>query len=257
MSYLEILELGNIGKAINGLALAARDYRSLSYKLPGLREFWEPFTTEAGELFGLLGGISLRLSPINTPTFGLDGFPCYSLNGTTQYFTKTDSPFLRVSGTESYIAAAQRGFTVGAWVKVVDNSAVQMIAEKSSASDFEFHLVLTGQGDGTLTTQFTVGYPGPQPVVGASIQQGQWSFICGRFTPSLAVEIYVNGAWSSFTTAVHSSIAAGTGNFSFGAAHAAASYFLQGEIGPLFMCATSLTNATIETLYQAGRRHIT
>ena len=92
--------------------------------LPGLRACWPMSSVDyatASQARDVAGG-GYHLGNVNSSLFGYAAntlIPCVTFNGTTQYLTRADGGagnWADITGTEAYIAAGQRGLTLGAWV---------------------------------------------------------------------------------------------------------------------------------------------
>jgi hypothetical protein len=223
--------------------------------LPGLRGFWPMSSVDGSGNLRDLSEQDRTLTNTNTAQYNYSNLIPYAqfTAASSQYFTRADEAGLDILGTESYIASAARGLTMGCWCWF-DNAAtaLEFLLSKWGAVGQRSYLLrrsATGFGQFVITNDGSI-----QETVPASttIDVATWVFMAGRFTPSAELKIWVNNnSWTN-TSGISASIFNSNAAFTLGASSVPDSY-LGGRLSMCFLCATALSDAIIGQLYEQSR----
>ena len=162
----------------------------------------------------------------------------------------------KITGTETGVASAYRGLTLGAWCYFdTTASGVEYIMAKRQAAVVSYYLYrssggypLFGVTDDASDTRDATG--------SVAIGSGSWHFIVGKFDPSTDVQVFHNGTWYTNTTTPHASIYDGTAKLTLSARDDAATpgqFKLDGRLAHIWLCAANISDDTIERLWQISR----
>lgn len=225
--------------------------------LPALRAFWPMSSvdyTVASRTRDIAGG-GYHLSDNNTPVFGYDQLaPHVEFDGVNQYLSRADggaANWADITGIEAYVAAAQRGLTLGGWFYFDVLGTTATLLSKWGAGGQQSYLL---QRQAANTARFAVhsgavfASSGVIPVVTST-----WYFMVGRFIPSTEVNIFVNDNASPVVAGIPAALADSTIGFSVGA-RAVPSDYLDGRASLCFLCAAALSDSIISALFHQTRK---
>lgn len=224
--------------------------------LPGLRGLWFPGSVDnAGTMYDQ-SGQGRTLTYNGNPTLNVYGgfIPYYDLDGTGDYFSRADEAGLDITGTETTIASAQRGLTLGGWMRFDGAGAAEenfLTKRSAGAGNLSYYLRRTSTG--LMNFEISTDGTAVKNVSGASVGAGSWAFVVGRFTPSAALDIWVNGVKATNTTSIPASIFSGSGALNLGA-YAGGSQVMTGDIALAFLCAALLSDTQIAHLFARTRK---
>ena len=239
-------------RRLNNPAHAMADAIGMLQMFPGIRGIW------TGGAIGASGGLrelinDLHLTNNNNPLFGYNTNTLISrvqYNGTNQYHSRASEAAFNITGTESYVATAQRGLTIGAWVRFDNNAtATEMIASKWQGGanlSYALHRLSTG------VLRFAISNDGSTQVnadTSATMTSGNPYFVCGRFTPSTSLGARINGTNVPNTTSIPASVFSGSSDFCIAANGTGANY-LDGSVLLTFLCAAAVPDIFIDTYFQ-------
>ena len=189
------------------------------------------------------------------PTMGYtdQGAPRWAYDGAGDCHSHADDAHFDITGTETTVAAARNGLTLGCWAAFSNAAtATEVIMEKYGTANnksYRFYRsstgIFTGQISTNGTTDFTNAFGGV--TVGTS-----WNFLSMRFTPSTELKLWINDGTDILAAAVPASIFSGTSQFTI-AANAGTSMLMTGRVAFPFVCACTLSDALIGQLYQSSR----
>lgn len=223
--------------------------------LPGLRGFWPMSAFQSnGDAFDQSGNGRL-LTYNGNPTYNFDGLaPYIDLDGVGDVLSRADEAGLDILGTETYVAAAARGLSMGGYF-YFNNAAAAVencIAKWNIAGNQRaYRLVRNAAGNGAVEMSSTgADFPG---VVGAAIGAGTWTFMAGRFD---VANVYITV--DDVTTSAASGIAAlfnSNAPLLLGARGTAGAptELMTGRESLCFLCATFLPDGIINSLFQQTR----
>jgi len=225
--------------------------------LPGLRAAWSMSSVDyaaATQARDVSGG-AYHLTNNNTATFGYWAnslIPCVTFDGVNQNLTRADGGagnWADIIGTEAYIAAGQRGLTLGCWVNAASFVALlPFIFDKLNA----YYIYFGGAGNNQPAFQLFDTIGGFPVVTSTTVCTATaWYFVCGRFTPG-TMDIYVNDSLTSAAAAGSVAIVDSAGQFTIGSSGAPGNYF-SGSMSLCFLCAASLSDSIIKAFYQQTR----
>lgn len=210
--------------------------------LPGLRGFW-PMSSfnESGNAYDL-SGQGRHLTYNGNPTYNFGNLaPFVQLDGTGDYLSRADESGLDIIGSESYVTSSKRGLTVGGWFWM-DVLATAGLMMKWTPYGLQYSSgIRMIVNDGTTYNSGTI-----------SISAGQWYFCVGRYTPSTSVKVFVNTQTLENTTSIPASILSTSANFYIGSIDGS-TQLLDGRASLCFLCATALSDAIINGMYQQSR----
>lgn len=217
--------------------------------LPGLRAYWPMNAFDASGNAIDQAGLDLVLTYNGNPGYNVttQGAGYLDLDGTGDYLSRADEASLDIIGTETCVASAQRGLTIGGWFWFDVTGTETMISKYESSSQLSFLLRLD-----TSTPTFYISDTGSdvslKSVAAATISTSTWYNIVGRFDPSTELAIFVNGTKTTNTTSIFSAIFNSTGALRIGAIFSA-SQLLNGRVSNCFMSAMALSDTAISNLY--------
>lgn len=253
MSLETAFEVGRLLKPLLDIAAQRQDIYNQFMLLPGLRCFWPTSVIDgSGNLIDVSGN-GQNLTRTGAPFGALsDKAPYVSLDGTNDYYTRSDSAVLDVLGTETHISASLRGLTVGCWVNFSALGATAMcISKDNPTTDRSWHLKKNStnqisfvvSGDGSALTSASGG---------SALNASTWYFFVGRYTAS-KVDAWVNATLQiANETSIPASIYNSAAALNIGSDHDT-NYKLQGLISLCFLCAAAIPDSMISQLYNTSR----
>lgn len=189
----------------------------------------------------------LDLSQTGTCAVGYDGNAYRQVGQGTHYLSSNLDYAL--TGLETYIDVALRGFTIGGWFWIDSYPSVAqgIVSKFGVSSNYGYALISGGAGviscyvslDGSALT--TVSSATSTPV-------DTWVFLVGRFVPSTSVDVFVNGQKTTNVTAIPASCFASTQAFEVGRYLNTDTRTFDGRCRDVFLCRTALTDVQIENL---------
>lgn len=239
---------------------------SFYQQLPGLIGFWPGSigTTANSGFLRDMSGSEMHLTPgvgavEQADTTGLRRWNPY--NGSSQYFSATDTAFNSILGNEGTIHSTIRGLTVMAWVRPSGTPAAsEAIASKWNSTGNQRSWLLfrtTGlnglfqvSGDGTAFVQ-----------VGSTNDfiSGEWRFIAARYIPSTQIRIWEGFTYGLVTnenaTSIPATLFNSTTNLAVGAINTdtAAAAFYEGDLSLIALCRAALPDLFIESIFNLTR----
>jgi hypothetical protein len=212
--------------------------------LPGLRGFWPTSAHHVtvqgsyvddiacGYDVGMFGSPTLQLWNLALP-------PCCYFDGESNLALGSDDIQFDVLGTaaaEPMILAAQRGLTVGAWVRFSALGAIAGIIDKwTIAGNLRAYrlyktaantIVFEVSTDGTAVVSITST---------TTIAANVWYWVMGRFSPSTALDVYVNSVRTTNVAGIPVSIYNTTAVLSMGQTNAS---YLNGYMSLIWLAAS-------------------
>ena len=220
--------------------------------LPAVRAVWSCGNFDALGNVHDLTGQGRTLAYNGNPTYNYDGLaPYIDLDGTGDYLSRPDEPGLDILGNEAYVAVAARGLTMGGWFWFDGTGAVNnMMGKWAAAGQTSYYLQRRAVNDiqfciwdgvGAFTVNSTV-----------TIAANNWYFVAGRFDPSTAVEVYVNGTWTANVAGIPAAILNSTATFTVGVLATLANY-MDGRVSMCFLCAADLSDAQVFSVFEQTR----
>jgi hypothetical protein len=158
---------------------------------------------------------------------------------------------LDISGTETYVAAAARGLTMGGYFYPEEAGTFEMVMTKWNAAGNQRSYALDLRVANTFSFRVSDNGVALDVVFSAAVSMGAWYFIVGRFDPAVEVNIWIDETETVQATA-RASVFNGNADFAIGAASGGISYF-QGRASLCFLCAAYLSDEIIRGLFAATR----
>ena len=228
--------------------------------LHGLRGFWPMSSVnESGSAIDLSAQARhlTRVTVTFNHTDTVSPFMPYASFNTDRYLYRADEAGLDILGSEAYINSAQRGLTVGCWIRpstigAGDGGIISkyntsgdqrsyMLYRQNSSNRFRF--LVSPDGSATSGQTTSLDWTG-----------STWHFVVGRFVPSTSISIYVNGTWDTNVTSIPAAIFNSSAAFeigSYAAGVSASTWAHQQSLA--FLCAGALSDAVINALYRRTR----
>lgn len=218
--------------------------------LPGLRGFW-PLSSfdESGNAYDV-SGWGGTLTRNGNPTYDVNpqGTGYLDLDGTGDYLSFADHAHFDILGTESYVAGAAQGLTLGGWFWI-DTVVLSGLIGKYNATGNQKAYLLSASSAQT-TASVSSGGSVEFIVAGAALSTGAWHFVVMRFDPSTELAIFVDKAKTVNTTSIPASIFNSTAAFQIGAISGAS--VLNGRAALCFACAEVVSDALLDDLFDAS-----
>ena len=228
----------------------------LYQSLPALRGFW-PCSSQivtAQSLYLPDIANNYHCAAASVPLWGYDDLiPYVEFDGENDAFYYGDNAQFDITGTETTVVAAQRGLTLGAWVKSDALGGCAFLGKYNHPTDQRSYLLY----DTGSNLTFTISAAGDAAITSASsallIQVGVWHLMIGRFVPSTSVDVYLDNVKTTNSTAVPASIFNSTAEFNIGALNNHTTYWFDGKISMAFICAAALSDSIIGAIWQQTR----
>lgn len=219
--------------------------------LPGLRAYWPMNAFDASGNAIDQAGLDLVLTYNGNPGYNVttQGAGYLDVDGTGDYLSRPDEASLDIVGTETCVASAQRGLTVGGWfwadttvanagyIAKYDNTvAGSSFALVQSATDTAVFFIYSGAvSNGVLAAN-------------SQVSTGAWHFIVGKWSPSTEHSLFIDTNKTTDTTSIPATINNSTAVLEIGRLPVAA-VALNGRVSNCFMCAMALSDTAISNLY--------
>lgn len=257
------VKLGNI-LDIRAQTLAFQGAIGMLQMFPGLVGLWPGSSLGTGTTgnshFTDMSGHGIDLARTgSTFTFGgtVGLFSNYWFNGSTGYASHADASILDIIGTESGVWVNIRGLTIGGWFLFdqATPAAEEYLLGKygPTGNQRSYLLKRTTDGRGQMQASTNGGSQFNSGSV-AVLEAGVWYFLVGRFSPSAAITLLVNGEIDSQnTTSIPATLFDSTAQFGMAANPAGPSNFFDGQASLCFLCAAAVPDSMIQAFYQQTR----
>lgn len=223
--------------------------------LPGLRGFWPMSAFESGGDTYDQSGNGRTLTYNGNPTYGYTtlGAPYLAFDG-NDYVRRGDEAGLDILGTETYVAAAVRGFTCGGWFYFGNTAAAQELVfskGRGGVANTSYWLNRQAAGQGRFIIGDGAAFQGPTSTV--TIPKDTWTFMVGRFVPSTTVDLWVNIYKSTDAAGIPAALLNTAAPLNIASYNDGTAAFLTGRASLVFLCATALSDALITSLWYKTR----
>lgn len=240
--------------------LAWKTAMSLICNLPGLRGAWTMGSfDENGDQFDI-SEQDRTLSYNGNPTYNYSGLvPYLDLDGTGDWLARTDEAGLDILGTETYVASAAQGLTLGIWFNPDRLTAQEQLIGKGTTLVATSSYYIDFRGDqANDPVRFVVSDGAAFDAVSldsAVLSTGSWYFAAGRYEPSTEIKVWVGaGTLQSNTNAVGIPAALNNSNSDFRiGAHGLAGALLDGQVGMAFLSTMLLSDALVASIWHHTR----
>lgn len=228
--------------------------------LPGLVGFWPMSSVQrsTGNAYDLSGqGRTLTRNGNPAYTFFNGLVPYIDLDGTGDFLSRADETDLDILGDGEggvFTNPGAAGLTMGGWYWIDTTGADRIFASKFNVTGNQRSYIIYRDEVATVY-RFIVSSDGTATTsVDSSVATatGTWIFAVGRFTPSTEIAVFINSTKDINTTSIPASIFASTAGFLIGAASAGA-VLLDGRAALVFLCANSLGDDLISSLFSTSR----
>lgn len=239
-------------------AFAWKSACSAFLALPGLRGFWPTSSiNNVGNAYDL-SGQGNTMSYNGNPTYNFAGLaPYIDLDGTGDYLSRADGgagAWADILGTETFVAVAARGLTLGGWFQSHEDATNGLICKGQNVGDNATDQYLLTQEAG-LEVRFKIssGAAAAQiQTVGDQFPLNAWHFVVGAFDPGVAAHVYVDNVLTSVGTAI--GVLNDTNyEVDIGAYNNGGAGHLDGYASLCFLCTALLSPAIIGSLYHQTR----
>lgn len=220
---------------------------SMFRSMPALRGLW-PFSTVFSN--GAVGDISdINHHLTNTDVdIGLDLVIAYALfNGSSAVLTRVDGADFDITGTETYIVTAQRGLTMGAWVRFDGLGSLEGIISKWTVSGSQQAYRLFKQANDTIRFEVNNGAVDWPVTSVVTVPATTWTFVAGQFDPGAELAVWVNDTKVSDTSSIPLSVDATTAIFDLGRTDGGSLF--DGRMALPFLYASFLPDYMIRQFY--------
>ena len=192
----------------------------------------------------------------DNPVYDYDGqAPYIQLDGTGDFLERADEVDLDILGTETYVAAAVRGLTMGGWFwfDVAGNREAMISKWNDNGVNQRAYMLFKRNDEDLVFTVSSTGADFPLIQSAISATQTNWQFVVGRFDPSTELAIFVNGTKDTLVAGVPASLFNSNASLLIGASDLGADDNMDGRASMCFLCAAALSDETISFLYQQTR----
>jgi len=223
--------------------------------LTGLRCFYPMAGVGSGGAAYDLSGLARTLTYNGNPTYNYTTYlaPYIDLDGTGDYLDRADEAPFDILGTETIIASAVRGLTMGGyfWADTLTPNDY-LISKSNSATNNRSYALYLSAGP-TLNGFISLnGVAVTSQAASTTFDLNEWHFAVLRFVPSNSVDIYLDGAKDSNVAAIPASIFNSNTSFMIGGSNVNTN-LLDGRAALCFLCAAALSDAHISSIFQQTR----
>lgn len=258
MTEMQVVrQLNNLMRRVDEIPCPERspDLVSPFLALPMLRGLWVASVNNAGNWYDL-SGLSKTLTYNGNPTFNYSGLvPYWDYDGTEDYHSRADEADLDIIGTESYVASAARGLTLGGWFWLDNLTAQRGFISKYNIDAVNERAYILYYDLAANRLQFIISTDGIAATIVAATDAPSattWYFVVGRFTPSTEIKIWTNAATNTNTVGIPASIFNSNANFEIGS-YSVGTNNLDGRATLCFLCAAALSDGQISSAFQQTR----
>lgn len=248
----ESVEIGRLYVPIKQIAdVLTASQKDLFVKLPGITGYF-PMSivdTAAKAVNHVAGG--LDLSQTGVCPIGYDGNAYRELGSGTNFLSS--SLDYGLAGTETYIDATLRGFTVGSWVWLdgLPSAVVGVVSKFGVVTSYGYALLINPAGTSSLYISSN-GSALTTVTSSGSIAINTWAFIVARFRPAAGIDIFVNGQKTTNATAIPASCFVSSQAFEVGRYLNDNDRIFDGRSRDVFVCRLALSDALIEEVRQSS-----
>jgi hypothetical protein len=218
--------------------------------LPMLRGLWVASVDSNGDWFDL-SGLGKTLTYQGNPVYTYSGLRVqWFYDGTGDYHTRADEADLRITGTETYVAAAARGLTMYVWCAPSTANFEHIVGKWLAAGNQRSYRITNNSG--TWIGQVSVDGIASTTANGAAATTGQWWCLALRFDPSATVDLWCNGVEYSQAAPAVASIFVSTAAFQVAAEGAGLNPFT-GSVAAVALYASAHSDAMISSIWAQQR----
>lgn len=244
-------EVGRLFAPITAIAekLIAQQ-QDIFIKLPGIVAYY-PFSITNASGDGLNhAGDTNRLTQVGTVPLAFDGNAYRHTGAGINYFD--GGAIYGLTGTETFITASLRGFTIGGWfmVDTLPAAAAGMMSKDKISPQRGYTLVWKNAGNPALVVSSNGAATSTVDALASTL--ASWHFVVGRFIPSTELAIFVDGDKTTNTTAIPAQCFVSSQAFEIGRTFNDNNQVLHMKARDVFICRTALSDAILENLRVAS-----
>ncbi len=248
----ESVEIGRLYGPIKQIAdVLTASQKDLFVGLPGLTGYFPMSIVNTAAKAVNHAQAGLDLAQTGVCPIGYDGNSYRHTGDGVNYFSS--SLDYALTGLETYIEAAFRGFTVGGWFRIEATPAGSsgLVSKDGVSPQRGYSLYWNSLNE----ARFLVSSNGAATtvVISSSSIISQWHFIVGRFIPSTEVAVFLDGVKSVNTTAIPASCNVSTQPFEVGRGFASDASIIHAKHRDVFVCRAALSDELIEEVRQASQ----
>lgn len=265
-----------IATRLNGIDERVRMLETFGHRTQTIAPYWSLGVARAFWSMGSVGyaaaaqvpdlsGGGNALDNVNVATFGNENAaPYVEFNGTTQYLQRADGGvgnWADITGTETYVTAAERGLTLGGWFRPGRTTNAEVLTGKDTGAAAASAYRLEFRGDlanDPVRMVVSTGAAYAAAAANSGATADEWMFCVGRYNPGAEIKAYVG--IGNANPLVTGTLAAGipaalpdvAANFTVGSRSGGGNYF-QGRASYCFLCACMLSDTMIQAIYSQTR----
>lgn len=195
-----------------------------------------------------------NFNEIGSPLYGYDNLvPYVEFDGAADYLNQNDAgagDWADITGTETFVVAAQRGLTFGGWFYPMTTTVAATIYGKwGAAGQRSYRLVYTAAD--AFQAEISDDGTNSDTATSAVSAINNWYCVVARFDPSTTVDVFVNGTWVTAATA-RASVFDSTSSINIGA-RSGGNELWNGRASLCFLSSCYISNALVSTFYQQTR----
>jgi hypothetical protein len=225
---------------------------SMHRALPGLRGFWPMSGFDGSGMATDMGSLGHHLAYNGNPYYGYSNLvPYVHFDGVGDYLEHLDHADFDITGTESFVPAAQQGLSVGGWFYFdgLGNLEAMMSKYGLAIADESWRLTKVP----TDVARFVVSDGAATTVVTSTttLSAATWYFMAGVFSNSAnTISVWLDNVyWSAaFNNTINNSTVA----FRIGMQADGNNPFV-GRASLCWVCATALSDAIVKMIYHWTR----
>lgn len=252
MSSETAFEIGRLFAPIAAIAnVLTSSQDKIFLELPALVGWWPGGPTNQGNAAMRDMASAQEAAQIGTCPLGFDGHPYRVTGNGTNYFNNVSIGGF--TGTETWVDATIRGFTVGMWVylETTPTPNPEGLISKDASSPNRGYVLFVDTAD---MPGFQVSSTGAAVFSAVSPQalDARWSFVVGRFIPSTEVAIFVDGVKTTNTTAIPATQNVSPQNFEIGRFFNGNDRIIHARMRDVFICAAVLSDETVAQIRETS-----
>ena len=221
--------------------------------LPALRGFWpcsaQINATQATYLTDIANNFHCRA--VGGVMWGYDDLIPYILSEDCVCWYADNAQF-DITGTEPSVVAAERGVSLGCWIKPdTNNTNYSLISKYHAAANLSYLLELVAG-----VPQFVVSTNGAATVTvthTTPVTTGIWQYVSAQYWPSARMRVSLDDNSSVLVAGVPASIFNGDAQFRIGASHAGSENHYRGLFSCIYICASALSTSIDTAIWQQTR----
>ena len=235
--------------------LGARDALQVSVdpvlRLTGLRGCWPMDAFASNGNAQDCSGQGHHLTYNGNPTYSYDGLvPYIAFDGVGDYLSRAHEADFDIRGTETYVAAAAQGLSIGGWFYLTEDATDEGLIGKYGAATGNGYLL---QKLAANTVRMIVDNGALVPSGTLDITLDAWNHIAGKFISSNDLYVFVNGVKSTNGAGIPAAIGGNVIAFEISGYNNGATELFTGYASHCWLCAVALSDECIHAIFQQQR----